>query len=237
MFPTWHSRPSRQWHSLVFHQIRTSKSHLKQDEKRSFHLHSELLTITFFAGQRKVQRRTFIGSTFPTFHLSNNYCSVKICFRLLVIDSSSVRHPQDLALMHFRIVFFIVWLVAAACAAPIPQITGAPSLAMNPNLPVMVKILYNSKGVPKKWGDEDHVHEKMQQGVLDAAKSKENSRLKPLFSKERKVEWEYTVDDKLVPESKADLAIFPEYIPCNDRGCVGGMERFLDLETLEVTVH
>ncbi|KAJ3715768.1 hypothetical protein C8R42DRAFT_778992 [Lentinula raphanica] len=139
--------------------------------------------------------------------------------------------------MHFRIVFFIVWLVAAACAAPIPQITGAPSASPgDPHEPVMVKILYNSKGVPKKWGDEDHVHEKMQQGVLNALNSKENSSLKPLFSKEHEVEWKYKVNDELEHKSKAVVSITPDYVPCNQRGCVGGLERLLDLETLEMTV-
>ncbi|KAJ3821113.1 hypothetical protein EV361DRAFT_906500 [Lentinula raphanica] len=136
--------------------------------------------------------------------------------------------------MHFRIIFFIVWLVAAACAAPIPAISGAPSASSgDPNSPVMVEILYNSKGVPKGWGDnETVVREKMRQDVLEALKSEE----KALFSEGREVKWEYKVDDKLKTKSKAYLTIFPDYAPCSQRGCVGGEGRLFDFKTLKVTV-
>ncbi|KAJ3763271.1 hypothetical protein EV360DRAFT_66420 [Lentinula raphanica] len=139
--------------------------------------------------------------------------------RLLVLlfQRSTCRITTDLALMHFRIVFFIVWLVAAACAAPIPQIIGAPSASSgDPNSPVMVKILYNSKGVPKEWGDKETVvQQKMQQCVLKALKSEE----KPLFSEGREVKWEFTVNDKLKTKSKAYLTIFPDYAPCSRAWC------------------
>ncbi|KAJ3723701.1 hypothetical protein C8R42DRAFT_663189 [Lentinula raphanica] len=137
--------------------------------------------------------------------------------------------------MHFRIIFFIVWLVAAACAAPIPQVdtSGFRSTDPNTSLPVMVEIKYDRKGFPDTWGGltTDKVKQKMKDAILDAVKAEKH----PLFSEGREVKWDIR-EGQTNPETKAQLAFILEYIPCNSHGCPGSLGGSLDLHTLKVTL-
>ncbi|KAJ3837270.1 hypothetical protein F5878DRAFT_622873 [Lentinula raphanica] len=140
--------------------------------------------------------------------------------------------------MHFRIIFFIVWLVAAACAAPIPQrspvdTSGFRSTAENTSLPVMVEIKYDRKGFPDTWGGltTDQVKQKMKDAILAAVKAEKH----PLFSEGREVKWDIR-EGQMNPETKAQLAFILEYYPCNSHGCPGSLGGSLDLHTLKVTL-